>query len=281
MKKIALTSLIALFAASAASAGVFDPTYRVKEGDIFGGFGINYTTGFNKTGSSMTDWTAGDWDVDDVNLAYGITDKFALTLDVTRGSLAFNPVSGIVSHGFAYMDVMAGTTNPELGINWRALGGESFNLDVIAKYGFAWTRENMSGNHTRIGMNNVTAGVKLSGTVDKFQWGATALLNYMWIPGWLMNDNLVNLYMQAEAQYAITAKWAARAELNYDIYNLTKEAGPDYLIFDRSVALGAVYAISDTAAVQPYVSYHFGTKSDGSSFFDRFWQIGAKFGVQF
>lgn len=273
MKKLALTSILALFAVSAANAGTFDSTYRVKAGDFNGQFGAAFTTGANKNGDELTDFTAGDFGVTGVKLAYGISDSFALTFDVSSVATSYLTTVGLTG------------TNPEIGINWQLVNTPSFGLDLIAKYGMALTE--IAGTDTRIGMNNLQAGAHLYGAADALQWGATALAQYTFVPDTVGDGDAINLLLQAEVMYAMNANWDLKAEVMYNMYNLNNGLNDavDFIIYDRSVAFGPVYNFSETAAVMPYLSYHFQTVQEYDSTDvesnDNFWQVGAKFSVQF
>jgi hypothetical protein len=258
MKKIALTSLLAVFAVSAADASVFDPIYRAKAGQWAGQFGVAFTSGANEDGDGRTDLTAGDFNVSDVKIAYGVSDVFALTFE-TYGANSSSQV-------FA---------NPEIGLNYRLLNDQAFGLDIVAKYGIALTETAVSG--TRIGNNNLQAGVRVFGEMDKLQWGARLSAQYVFEEP----DDYWNMLAGVEAQYSFNNTSAVKAELSYDVLAISE----DIYSYDRSLSLGYVHNFSETAAVQPYVAYHFQrVLTDGDNELDlpnNYWQIGAKFGVQF
>ena len=255
MKRIILTSLIAFGATQAMAApGVFDPTFRAKQGVVAAQFGIAYQSGYTKDYSSMTDLTAGDVKVGDVKLAYGIADNLAVTLDTYA--------SGVYA-------------NPELGLNYQIMNTKPLGVDIVGKWGIALTENAATGE--RIGNNNLQAGLHLYGQEGQFQWGAWGLAQYVFDD---MGD-FWNVLVTLEAQYQLDSMWAIKGTFNYDFLAINE----DIVGYDRSLALGLVYTISKSAAVQPYLAYHFSDTLSGNGYTvhlpNNYWQIGAKFGVQF
>ena len=165
MKKILLTSLVAIGVVGAANASVFDPTYRVKEGQFAGTAGMLFQTGETKKHDAMTDFTSGAFHVGDVSLAYGLAQK----------AYVFLNMNGPATQGVAFNN--GAFANPEFGANAQIIGDKAFSLDVIASWGMALTKDR-SVPRERIGNNNWNGGFKAYGAIDKFQWAATALGQY-------------------------------------------------------------------------------------------------------
>lgn len=254
---------------------VFNPTFRTMQNEWAVQAGFAFQTGSNKTGSNQISIAGGDFDVGDVKVAYGVLDELYVSIDVYRNTFEVNPFTGSFMIGsFA---------NPEIGINWQIMRpAKSFALDLIGKYGLAWTIDQPTGQ--RIGMNNLQAGLRIYGDEGKFQWAAQALGQWVSIPdsAAFTDNSMWNLLMKAEIEFEIIKTVALKAEGNYNIYNLAKDTG-EAMIYDRNALLGVVVDVSPGAAIMPYVSYHFQTANseDSDTLPNNFWQIGAKFGMQF
>ena len=258
MKKITITSLAAMFVvAGSASAsplfhrGMFDISYRPGAENFFAASGVTFVTGETENAGSMTDIASGETHQVPLKGMYGFTDMFAVTLDM----------------GNEY-------ASPELGINWRVLNDASFSIEVLASYGIAWTEEAVAPN-TRIGDNNLKAGARIFGLAGNFQWGANVWAQYVFVD----TDDFLNLNMLFQGQYNFSQTYALYAELGYDIQQISEDTN----FYDRYLNVGYVYNISKTAALMPFVGYHFATaNSDNSNTMpDNYWQLGAKFAVEF
>jgi hypothetical protein len=286
MKKIILSTLIGAIALGAGAANadystpdkynvvqsVFNPTYRPLKNDWALQAGFAFQTGANSTGSDMTHFPSGDFTVGDVKVAYGILDNLYVSFDVYRDTFEVNPyTSNFIVGSFA---------NPELGINWQIFRpSKSFALDVIGKYGIAWTKDAVTDE--RIGMNNLQAGARIYGDEGMFQWGLQSLVQYVYTPEGV--SDMWNLLSRAEAEFEIVERVGLKGQFDYNVYNMNEgDSAP--IIYDRVLALGVIFDVQPgVAAIQPYVSYHFQTanSANSSTLPNNFWQIGAKFGVQF
>ena len=286
MKKMLLTTLItaAAFGATAANAtyshpdkygvvsSVFNPAYRPLHNDWALQTGFNFQTGLDKDGNNMTNFSSGDFQVGDLKVAYGILDELYVSIDVYANTFEINPYSGSF--------IIGSFANPEIGINWQIMRpAKSFALDLIGKYGAAWTKDAFTND--RIGLNNFQGGFRMYGDEGKFQWAAQGLLQFAYTPEGMAD--WWNLLAKVEGEFEIVEKIGLRGEYNFNTYNLSSSNSIP-VIFDQSVSLGLVCdMMPGVAAIQPYVAYHFATtNSDNSSTLpNNFWQIGAKFGVQF
>ena len=79
--------------------------------------------------------------------------------------------------------------------------------------------------------------------------------------------------------YYFAVNMAVKTELNFSF----KEIENPVTLYDRSIKLGAVYNMSDTSAIHPFIKYHFKTKNSEHSYIlpDDHWSIGAEFSVSF
>ncbi|MCL1902367.1 MAG: hypothetical protein FWG18_01920 [Alphaproteobacteria bacterium] len=170
--------------------------------------------------------------------------------------------------------------NPEVGINWQVFRpSKSFALDLIAKYGIAWTKE--AATDTRLGNNNVQAGFRMYGDEGRFQWAVQALGQWVLMEDGF--DDMWNILARAEVEFEIVEKVGLNLSGNYNFINLSEDNGAP-VIYDRSAALGVVIDVQPgVAAIQPYMAYHFQTANgdDSTTLNNNFWQFGVKFGVQF
>lgn len=286
MKKILMATLMAVFAVGAANAeyadadqysvraSVFNPAYRPMQGNWSGQFGVMFQTGETSNGDSDTSFKGGDFYVGDVKLAYGFLDDLYVSFDVANTTTTVTP--------FTPTGAMA---NPELGINWQIMRPvKSIGLDLFAKYGFAWTKDQITD--VRLGMNNAQAGLHAYGDEGMFQWGFRAAGQWVDLPtgnSFSTNSNMWNMLMGAEVEFEFVNEIGLKAEFNYNMYNMNKNAG-ESRYDDMFASLGLIFDITPAiAAIQPYVAYHFETSASGSNpdLANDYWQIGAKFGMQF
>ncbi|MCL2629444.1 MAG: hypothetical protein FWD33_02015 [Alphaproteobacteria bacterium] len=287
-KKIIISALAAVAAISAGSAAaapsvdkynvsqsVFNPTYRPAQGDWGVQAGFNFQTGSNDDFSSQTKFSTGEFQVGDFRAVYGIMDELFVSLDVYSNT--FNPYVGNFYNGkFA---------NPEIGLNWQIVRpAKSFAVDLIGKYGAAWTRDAVTND--RIGMNNLQAGLRIYGDEGMFQWGAQSLAQLGFRPAGVISDSdrMWNLLSRVEAEFEIVKKVGLRGEFNFNVYNLDRNSG-ELTFYDMNTTLGLIYDLAPGAAIQPYVAYHLRTSHSGgiggAPLPNDFWQFGAKVGVQF
>ena len=268
MKKIMTTSLLAMCAVMGTAGasplwhgGTFDIGYRPTAGNFFADTGAAFQTGMTEDGGSMTDFASGETGQMSLDMMYGITDMFAVTFDIGNR----RDIGGGLGLAIA---------SPNVGLNWRVLNDSDISIELLAKYGLAWTTEAVAPND-RIGQNNIQAGGRIFGLVGHFQWGFDALLQYVFVEP----DDMMNLNMLVQGQYNFDKSLALYTEFGYDIVGIDQ----DIMLYDRYLNVGCIYNITSTAAVQPYVGYHFASaNSDNSNTApDNYWQIGGKFAVQF
>jgi len=288
-KKILLTTLAAIAALGATNAAnadystpdqygvvssVFNPAYRPMQHDWALQTGASFRTGSNEAGTSMTKFGSGDFEVDDFSIKYGILDELFVSVDVYANTFGVNPYTGAFAIG--------GFANPEIGVNWQIFRpAKSFALDLIGKYGAAWTK--YAGTNERIGMNNLQAGARIYGDEGRFQWALQGLAQMAFAndnTDWLTDSStLWNALIKAEVEFEFMQRAGIKLEGNYNIYNLNSGSG-EHTLQTWNVLGGIIYDIMPHAAVMPYVSYNLKSEHNGS-LPNNYWQLGAKFGVQF
>lgn len=124
MKKLALSSLVAVFAVSAANAGVIDgnPLYMPKAGHFYSLTGVETAT------SNVDAMTIGE------EFGYGITDRFTAKIATS------------ISQQDWFKD--ANWDVAQLGLTYRVINDVNWKLDAVAEYGFGPMLYN-DGQHTR------------------------------------------------------------------------------------------------------------------------------------
>lgn len=268
MKKIALTSLAALFAVSAASAAnVIDnnPLYRPDAGRFY-----SVTAVETHSEADMNYWGLGQ------EFGYGITDKLAITMG-TDLSADFED------------DFIGSWDNFSLGLNYRVLDDKNWKADVFGKYGV--------GGISLPGLSMGAVWGDHAEFLDKdmtfYTWTVGARGGYV-TGDWTIAGHVAFDYLNLESfNWGDEGKHRVRLGLDgqYVIdgdWNLT--AGAEYAgIVDSNAdhagtwvgTFGVNYNIDATKFVGAYVGKEmFDSAADGWDFADGFaW--GLKFGIDF
>ncbi len=273
MKKIALTSLLAMIAVSGAHAtNVIDgnPLYMPKAGHAY-----SVTTVGSHSGSEdIKTWGLNE------EFGYGVTDKLAVMVSTTMYDLrSFDQ--------WAWSDLT-------LGMAFRAMDEGNFKLDVLGGYSVSpvW------GNHLSFLDKDFTeyvwtAGVRAGIAAGNFTIAGKALFEYWNTESFNWNEKAGEqgvhaLVLGLDAQYVIDNNWNLVAGVEYtgimdDEYRgipgaEIKNAGTWHGEF------GVNYNIDATKFVGAYISgdmnHHGGTKGDEWKVEDGF-GFGAKFGIDF
>lgn len=245
MKKIALTSTLAMLAATPALALTpLDPTYRVRANQFTTSFGFAYSIDDDAGVMDGVSTTTFD------GFSYGFTDDFNVSIET------------------------AAYHRPSIGVDYRFLKNNTMSLSLIGKYEL--DREDI------IATGGVSASGKVD---SKISWSVDVLGRYINMEAtdvWERYDMLFSaaaLYqlnnkwgLKADLQYDVQIMDSdANSELAY--------------LYDRSLTIGGVYSLSANAAVMPYIARHFSQvvayDGDDTDMDDGYWSIGAQFGVQF
>ena len=249
-KQIAIISLFVLVPATV-NAGIFDVSRLTEDGEFSATFGAEFKTGKNKAGDANDDF------------ASGTVDELGLEIDYTF----LNDWTVSFSTGNDYSD-------SQVGLSYKILTNKGLKLDFSTDYGIAWTKN--AETNERIGNNNIDAAFRIHGIAgDVFQWAAKVSGQFVFAGP----KNFWNIGLTLEGMYYFSANMAIKTELNF----VFKEIEAPITLYKRSIKLGTVYNMSDTAAVHPYVKYHFKTKNSEHSEIlpDDTWSIGAEFSVAF
>ena len=275
MKKIALTSLLTIFAVSGAHAGnVIDgnPLYMPGENHFYS------VTSLESHTKNDTPWTLGE------DFGYGITDNFAVE------------VSTSVSENKAFDEY----SWDDLGLTamFRALDMGEWKLDLIGAYGVdglynhpkifndAWFDENAT-NYIWM------AGVRGGYVTHDWTLAGHALFTYMNTESFNWNEDAGKegvhaLSLGLDGQYVIDSNWSVLAGVEYTGY-LDKEwrGIPGAKIKNAGEwfgELGVNYNIDSQAFVGAYINgslNHRGGNNNDEWEWDDGFGFGAKFGVDF
>lgn len=259
MKKLALTSLLAVFAVSGAhAANVIDgnPLYMPGQGHFYS----VSTLGSHTEGE--TPWTAGE------EFGYGITKNWAVAIDTTMSEN--NSFDNI-----AWEDFSVSTT-------FRALDLGAWKLDLVGEYGVApvW------GDHRPFLEKDDTfygwiAGVRGGYVASNWTLAGHAYFGYINSESFNWNDDGAHVWMLGvDGQYLIDSHWSVLAGVEYQGFSdsWAKNDG------SWTGELGVNYNIDATKFVGAYINgslnHQGGDHADEWEWDDGF-GFGAKFGIDF
>ena len=276
MKKIALTSLLAVFAVSGAhAANVIDgnPLYMPGQGHFYSVTGVESHT------KNDTPWNLNE------EFGYGITKNLAINVTT---KLTENKVFDTASWD-----------NLGLKVAFRALDMNEWKLDVIGAYGFdslynyprpkpqdSWFDKDLS-DYTW------TAGVRGGYTSSRFTLAGKALFNYENTESFNWNEEegkqgKHTLTLGIDGQLVLDSHWNLVASADYTGRLDKKDRGtPNTKNKNEGIWEGVVgvnYNIDSTKFVGAYINgkmnHHEGDKRDEWGW-DEGFGFGAKFGIDF
>lgn len=253
MKQIALGlfGFIGLFAPFTANAARLDVSRLTQDGEFSASFGAAFVSGRNNSGDAQTDFSAGRVRELSLDLDYTFADDWTVAFTTDND----------------YAD-------SQVGIRYKILKTVPLKLDAIADYGIAWTKDSVTD--VRLGDNNIKAGLRIHGVAwDDFQWSFKAMGQFVFAEP----ANFWNVNLDLQAMYYFRPCMATLVEFEYDFLQISRPT----TLYDRSVSVGVVYNMSETASVNPYVKYHFKTANanDDKTNGDDYWKIGLQFSVEF
>jgi hypothetical protein len=272
MKKIALTSLLAVFAAAGANAAnVIDgnPLYMPKAGHFY-----------SETALSSHSETIESWAVSE-EFGYGISDKLAVSVktDIFEmesfdaygwGSLALNATFRAFDKGAWKVDAYAG-----YGIN-PSFGGERTGALILSDDVDTYWFEQDNTAYAW------TLGVRGGYTTGDWTVAGHVAFNYMGTESFNWGDEGWHTWaFGVDGQYVIDSNWSLVAGLEYtaitddgmgeDLGRWTGEFGVNYNI-DATKYVGAY--------INAAMNHHEGDAHDSWGFEDGF-GFGVKFGIDF
>ena len=271
MKKIALSSLVAVMAVSAANAAnVIDgnPLYMPKKGHFYSVTDVASHTEIN------TPWALGE------EFGYGITDRLTVAL------------STVAMENNAFDDAAWGETR--LGLVYRPLSMCGWKLDLLGAYAVDRTWENheafLDEDFTRY---TWTAGVRGGFVTSRFTFAGKALFNYENTESFNWDESrgqrgVHSLVFGVDGQYVIDSNWNLVAGAEYTGYTDKEWYGiPGAKVKNAGTwdgVFGVNYNIDTTKYVGVYVNgslNHQGGDDNNKWDWDNGFGFGAKFGIDF
>lgn len=256
MKKLALTSLLAVFAVSGAhAANVIDgnPLYRPDQGRFY----------------SVTSLRSHTQNTDIVSLGeefgYGITDKLAV---MVKTHLAQGDWFEINNWG-----------NTSIGLNYRAIDMGNWKADVFGSYAVTpvW------GDHASFLDEDLTSyiwTVGVRGGYTTGAWTVAGRVEFDYVNSESFNwgdDGLHQLTFGLDGQLVLNSEWSLLAGVEYETNTDNWDQKPGVW----TGTLGANYNIDETKFVGVYVGKEMRHAGDGEwKVMDGF-AFGAKFGIDF
>ena len=284
MKKIALTSLLAVVAASAAHASVNvidgNPLYMPMKGHFYSETSLSSHT------QNVDEWTLGE------KFGYGITDRLAVSVNTSMSEAYwFKGIKGYNGDPAEYEG--NGNSWNELGtdITWRVINDNAWKLDVMG--GFEMNP--IWGDHVPFLDKDTTlytwkAGVRggyvnndwtlsahanfIYANTEAFNWGdddATYLDGEFWM------NHILNLGVAGH--WTMSDTWSAYAGADYykilDHYNDVDNEG------HWDLTLGLNMNIDTTKYVGAYLTKTIEREQGGEMSIEDGYGFGLKFGIDF
>ena len=258
MKKLALTSLLAVFAASGAhAANIIDgnPLYRPGEGHFY----------------SVTELGTHSKSVDVVSLGeefgYGITENMAVVIGATASQMD-------------WFDAMSWDTL-SVGVNYRALDMGNWKGDVIAGYSMApvW------GDHASFmdkdtTLYDWTVGVRAGYVGEGFTIAGHVMFDYIGAESFDWDEEGLHVMrFGIDGQLVLNSSWNLVAGAEYTAW--VDEALWDAGIGSWDLMFGANYNIDETKFIGAYIAKEVQHVADGEWEVADGFGLGVKFGIDF
>ena len=254
MKKLVLTSLLAVFAATGANAAINDnPLYRPDQGRFYS------VTSLESGSKSSNAYALTE------EFGYGVTDRLAIGLATTLGESDWFDAAGWNTFG--------------IGVDYRVFDGANWKADVFGSYGFSgvWPY-----GETFLGEDNTWYQWTVGATVgyEASSWAVAGHVAFDYVNSESFNwgdDGMHMLRAGADAFFNMNESWALVLGAEYQIGLDDENERGTWL-----GKLGVNYNIDDAKFVGAYVGkemVHTGVAGswdivDGFAY-------GVKFGVEF
>lgn len=254
MKKLALTSLLAVFAVSGANAAVINdnPLYRPGEGHFYS------MTSVESHSEHTNAWALGE------EFGYGITDRLAVELGTSVSEAD-------------WFDA-ASWNEFQLGLNYRALDYGNWKADVFGAYSLnpVW------GNHVPFLDEDYTTytwtiGLRAGYVADC--WTVAGHFAYDYVNTESFNwgdDGLHKLRAGLDGFLSLTSDWAVLAGVEYT--GITNDEADNAGTWTGK--LGVNYNIDESKFVAAYITGEMEHSTGDWEFVDGF-GFGVKFGIDF
>ena len=254
MKKLVLTSLLAVFAATGANAAINDnPMYRPDQGKFYSVTGLHSSTDTTNA-IALTE-----------NFGYGITDRLSINLATSLSEANWFDQTNWNSFGvglnYRVFD----------GANWKADVFGAYSLNPIWGYGETFLGEDFTTYNWKIGavVGYETGSWTFAGHAifdyensESFNWG---------------DDGFHTLKLGADTFFAMNSNWSLLlgAEYNADLDNWEDNTGY------WTGKLGVNYNIDDAKFVGAYVGKEMTHEGEGAWKIQDGFAYGVMFGVEF
>lgn len=250
MKKLALTSLLAVFAVSGANAANINygnPLYRPDMGHFYSETLVGMDTDFDNF-SLMEEF------------GYGISDQLSVIIQ-TSGSY---DSSDSATDKFSWDDF-------SLGLNFRYVDQGEWKADVYGRVAQAYD----TSSDLEVVAYNWTLGTKYGYMTSDWTIAATAEINYFSDDVEILDYDAMGMTLGLEGQYVMDSNWNMIAGLDYN-FSLTSDVYP--YVFDNplNAKLGVNYNMDATKYVGVYATKGLKEDSDVDPF-----AMGVKFGIDF
>lgn len=248
MKKLALTSLLAVFAVSGANAANVisgNPLYRPDTGHFYSVTSLDMDTDYEN-------FALGE------DFGYGISDKMSLFMNTTGSyDSSDTPILGKYSWN-----------NFLLGMSYRYLDQNEWKADFYGKV----KQDYNSKDTLETTWYNWTAGTKFGYVMSDWTVAGTVEMNYLTDDQESFDYDAWAMKFGLEGQYSMDSNWNMVAGLDY-----TANMDDTYVIGNPLIAkLGVNYNMDATKYVGIYATRDL--KADSS---DDTYGMGVKFGIDF
>lgn len=254
MKKLILTSLLAVFAATGANAAINDnPLYRPDQGRFY-----------SVTALESSSWTTNAYTLGEA-FGYGVTDRLAIGLETSASTSDWFAENSWNTFG--------------IGLNYRVLDGINWKADVFGSYGFdgVWPY-----GETFLGEENTdyiwTVGAKVGYETSSWAFAGHIAFDYANTESFNWGDDgLHMLRVGADAFFAMNMQWSLVLGAEYNAFLDSWEQNNGYW----TGKLGVNYNIDDAKFVGAYVGKEMHHEGKGTWNIQDGFTYGVKFGVEF
>ena len=261
MKKLALTSLMAVFAVSAANAAAINdnPLYSPDQGKFYS------ITELGSESKATTDWTATE------KFGYGITDRLAIGLKTSVSQKNWFDQSGWDDFG--------------VDLSYRVMDMNGWMVDLTGSYGvehvWPYKASFLDKNNT---MYTWTIGAQVGKTMGNLTLAGHIAMDYQNSESFNWNDDgLHTVRLGADAFLTLNDNWALVGGVEYT--GIADDELPNGTKVENAGTwtgkIGVNYNFSDDTFVGAYVGRTMSHKAAGEWSTDAGFAFGGKFGIQF
>ena len=261
MKKLALTSLMAVFAVSAANAAVINdnPLYRPMQGQAYS------ITGLESHSKSTGNWAATE------ELAYGVTDKLAVGMELSASESNWFDKSGIDTFG--------------IGANYRVFEQSGWAVDVMGSYGlYGVLPYGASFLDKDVTTYQWTIGAQVGKEFGNLTLAGHVAMDYVNSESFNWDDDGIHqVRLGLDGFLTLDSNWALVGGVEYT--GIADDEWPNGVKVKNAGTwtgtVGVNYNFCDNTFVGAYVGREMSHTGAGEWSTDAGFAFGAKFGAQF